>query len=237
MQADETWRHFQRQFRFQLFSSSRSEHDRGRHLRVRSNSVADDQHRVLTFPCDSDLGYARGPFGPGTNTCDNDGFQFHLSQLRGRGKYNRPYDSGANNAYRITGQPADIQQWNLVMEVWGNNFLYATVEISRMNDGSRDFVNQSAGQLPVGGNMLIYPTLDLPLQFVISRTSCRYEFEYGKANTDGKRWFKFNSEDAGYEPHPDTKTDKPDGQYCWTTDLPNDPRGPARKIQCVFPAW
>jgi hypothetical protein len=189
------------------------------------------QCHLLTFLCVSDLSYAGSPTGgPYPKNCVDDGMQFHLSKLRGKGIYHWPYDSGQNSAYRIVGQPEDIQQWNLTLEVRVPNFLYATPVIDRRDSETNVQVARWAGQLPVGGNMLVYATLTLPLQFMVNRTSCRYEFNYGDSNTDGNRWLGFNNQDAGYEPSPNPKSAKPVGQYCDLTDMPNDPRGHAQRI-------
>jgi hypothetical protein len=126
----------------------------------------------------------------------------------------------------------------MTVEVFGQNYENGLVTISYVHDEKEPLVAQQAGPLAVGQSILIYPTSSLHLPFEVKRTSCHYEFNYRNPQTDGIRWSGFNSNDAGYEPH--LGKDNPKlaaGQYCYTTIMPSDPRGPAKKIMCSFPAW
>ena len=165
--------------------------------------------------------------------------QFHLSQLRGTAKtgaWGLPYDSGRHITYRLAQQSEDIKQYHLVLEVWGkNDYENGLVTISDGHYQKEQLVARQAGPLAAGQSILIYPSssqnLVLQLPFEVERTSCNYQFNYGNSETDGVRWSAFSDHDAGYEPWPKRKAVKPQGQYCYTTEFPQDARGPSRKIQ------
>lgn len=188
----------------------------------------------LTFFLASGLGYAEGPF---PQSCSNDGLQFHLSNLRGAGRYDRPYDTEKHNTYRLAYASADIQQYRIMMTTFGNNLDQTKVEIFRRFNRNDELLARQTQTLLVRNSFVVRSAhMGLPLR--IERTSCRYEFDYGNPQTDGIRWFGFHSENAGYESYPQPKSAKPAGQYCFTSDIPKGkPEYPGKYMECSFPAW
>lgn len=121
----------------------------------------------------------------------------------------------------------------------GNNLDQLTVSVARMFNKQFQVLASGTGTLAAGTSYVLKGT-GLPLPLKITRTSCRYEFNYGDPQKDGLRWYGFHSENAGYEPHPidPSLSNKPQGQYCYTADLPkNDPRGPGKSVDCNFPGY
>jgi hypothetical protein len=197
-------------------------------------SKPEDQRRLSETFADllssSDLVYATGP---SPQSCVNDGLQFHMALLSRAGRYNQIYDTALHNTYRLTNETDEIDQYTAVITATGSNLDQVTIDVFHTVNKQLEDLASATGTLAVGNSLLVTGfRMALPLK--VTRTSCRYEFNYGDPQTDGLRWFAFNSEDAGYEAHPLASAARPPGQYCFTTNLQGNT---GNSIECTFPAW
>jgi hypothetical protein len=198
-------------------------------------SKSEDQSRLSETSTDlfsySDLVNATGPF---PQSCVNDGLQFYMGLLSGAGRYNQNYDTALHNTYTLTNETFDIDHYTVVIAATGSNLDQVIIDVYRTYNRQPESLASKTGTLAVGDTLSITNfRLHLPLN--VTRTSCRYDFNYGDPQTDGLRWFAFNNEDAGYEAHPLASAARPPGQYCFTTI--NVQGGPGKTTECTFPAW
>ncbi|KAK4507470.1 hypothetical protein PRZ48_001205 [Zasmidium cellare] len=184
-------------------------------------------------------------FDPPDRDCSNDGLQFHLTGLQlnaggNLGLLGYPYDNALHNTYRLTGEPADVRQFHLDLDITGTANDQVEAYLFVFNNGADQVIAQRAAAPMANGASFTLPasgTLPLALKVDRTGTGCNdFTVTYGDPSADGIRWFTFTSRDSAW---PNFAPDN--GRYCVRADIPdlNNPGQtlPGVRLRCSFPAW
>ncbi|GIZ46693.1 hypothetical protein CKM354_000981000 [Cercospora kikuchii] len=180
--------------------------------------------------------------------CANDGLQFHLTSLKRKtpnavkGLVEQPYDNALHNTYRITGEPADIRQFHIDLDITGQANDRVSARVYVFNNGQeRILASRASTAMARGTSFTIPASITLPKAIRVSRpttNSCMdFIFNYGNANTDRFRHYNFNSSNIGWPAA--TRWGDKKGKYCTTESIP-DPNRKGKngsRLKCAFPAW
>ncbi|KXT07932.1 hypothetical protein AC579_6695 [Pseudocercospora musae] len=194
------------------------------------------------------LTYCFAPF----NQCKNDGRQFHMTQLvqngdpdkAGGGYLSWPYDSTRQNAYKLDGEPWNIEQFHLTLEVTGD--LRDQVAVSVGVYRNSKLVELAAVKKPLdfGSAHSLLLQGDLPRPLIIQRqgkSGSVFTFRYGNPTLDGHRVFAFSSEDEGIGAWAQKKGERYSrARYCLEEDMTSIGKKKkviGRRLKCSFPAW
>jgi hypothetical protein len=174
--------------------------------------------------------------------CKNDGFQFHLQELRATpkeksGKFGNPYDTGIHSLYRFGGENENIKQYWI--EVTFTDAPSTDVEAKlyhQLNGKSESLATRDAKPMANPGSFPLRGPL-MKKTLTVERTNlCDFKFSYSTQGVDGFRWFAFNTNDMGYGNFslPSGKMqNKGPAKYCELTAI----SGGGTKVLCSFPAW
>lgn len=178
--------------------------------------------------------------------CQNDGLQFHLTNLQltpsgTAGLLRYPYDNALHNTYRLTGEPADIRQFQISLDITGQANDEVSARVFVYNNGAEDELAQRAPATLANGASFTLPVSNtLPKAIrVDNQVGCTdFTFTYGDPTIDGIRAFTFTSRDSGRSRW--ARDPARDGRYCLTEDIP-DPNQQGQslgtRLMCTFPAW
>jgi hypothetical protein len=185
----------------------------------------------------------------GNYNCVNDGFQFHLTELRASsngastrsGALSVPYDAFAHNAYRIGGETRNIKQYTVWLTITGTNLDLIEAEVWEMWQSQWVSHRKRNVQIVVGQGFIMRGSLRKDLN-IWREASCRYSFTYGSGRQDGIRSFKFFTDSGGYGKYsrkipsgePPLPTDPNVYQPYCTTEATSSG---GRLIKCTFPGW
>jgi hypothetical protein len=170
--------------------------------------------------------------------CKNDGLQFHMSALRPSdgggwsGKLGSPYDSKVHNAYRLSNEQKDIEQYRVTLFITGGKQDQVDVDVSYQNDGQWKNLVKQTQQVQPGKSFTVKGGLPKQLKITRMTSGCDYEFVYG-ADPD-LAFFEFNTRTIAYgeakrkDPKPSKKE-----LYCDKTTSPSG----GIKFSCTFPGW
>ncbi|KAF2143529.1 uncharacterized protein K452DRAFT_159100 [Aplosporella prunicola CBS 121167] len=93
----------------------------------------------------------KSPYCAPNPTCENDGFQFHMTSLKENGIMKAPYDPDESNTYRITDQSGDLNHYHVRVTRSGNGAKDAKVELwgyggdTKHSKGTQHTTNFDAG--------------------------------------------------------------------------------------------
>jgi hypothetical protein len=172
--------------------------------------------------------------------CKNDGFQFHLQELRPTkeqksGKLANPYDTALHSLYRFGKETGNIKQYFVELLVSDAPSEDVVAEVSQHFNGRKSLVKVPAKSVKVGKSFTLKGPLMAKTLTATRDVNCFFKFSYGTL-TNGVSGFAFNTGDWGYgnfsRPGGAAKQVPGPAKYCTQTAVKD-----ATKIVCSFPAW
>ena len=155
-----------------------------------------------------------------------------------------PYDATQQNAYRLDGEDADIEQYHVTLEITGSDRdeVSATVFVYRNGKQTELDRTQTLLTLRNGDSIGLQGDLARLLSIVKQGTGCgTFNFVYGNRALDGHRVWAFSSEEEGTGEWAYGKYVKgARARYCQREDIKDASGGRTvigTRLLCSFPGW
>lgn len=165
--------------------------------------------------------------------------------LNSRGTLEWPYDAHRNNAYRMDGETADIEQFHVTIKVTGDagDQVDAKAFVHRNGKLVELASIKSTTSFKTGDSLELRGDMPRTLTITKQGIGCAsFKFKYGNEMLDKNRFFAFSSEDngAGEWAYVDKAPTGYRADYCQRKNIREVDGSRSiigHRLKCSFPAW